>query len=79
MVECWNDGSKRIPFLLFLDYEIRVLLAENIFVVRKVHENKNVKFEIRISKSETMTKFSKFKCHKSNARTIRQKIIVLNI
>jgi len=42
-----------VKFVLFL--------AENMFVPRKLLENQNVKFEIRISKSETMTKFSKFK------------------
>jgi len=41
--------------------EFVFFLAENIFVPRKLRENQNVKFEIRISKSETMTKFSKFK------------------
>jgi len=38
-----------------------LFLAGNIFVSGKWHENHDVKFEIRIPKPETMTKFSKLK------------------
>ena len=56
-----KEDSEAIPPISLLMMKLVFFLAENIFVHRKLHENENVKFEIRISKSETMTKFSKFK------------------
>ena len=51
----------RIRFVLFL--------VKNIFVSGIPYENQNVKFEIRISKSETNFQFSKIQMTKTECTT----------